>query len=189
MRAKERPHRDPSLKLMPSGVLVSLANPLLVHINPFDIAHCLARIARFNGACDGHVSVAQHCVHVSNLVPAPLAAWGLLHDAHEAYIGDQSSPLKALLGDAYRRVDTAWKATISARFGVQIVNVRYWDIVSMLSERRDNGPHGISDAEFCGSEPGAPIAFTLDPRQVLPLATEEAEERWLARFCELGIAA
>jgi uncharacterized protein len=182
-------HRDPSLKLMPSGVLVSLANPLLVHVNPFDIAHCLARIARFNGACEGHVSVAQHCVHVSNLVPAPLAAWGLLHDAHEAYIGDQISPLKAILGDVYRRVVSAWKAVISDRFGVAIANVHYWDIVSMLSERRDNGPHGISDAEFCGLEPGSPMPFMLDPSPVLPMTAEEAEERWLARFCELGIVA
>ena len=67
-----------------------------------DIAHALANLCRWTGHCRIFYSVAEHSIHVSHLVPAQDALWGLLHDAAEAYVGDVSSPLKAVLGTAYR---------------------------------------------------------------------------------------
>jgi hypothetical protein len=59
-----------------------------------DIAHHLAHICRYTGACDQHYSVAQHSIHVSKLVLPANAMWGLLHDAPEAYVNDLARPYK-----------------------------------------------------------------------------------------------
>jgi hypothetical protein len=64
-----------------------------------DIAHHLAAMARFNGATEMPYSVAQHAVVVARILaikraPAWLQMLGLLHDAHEAYLGDITSPMR-----------------------------------------------------------------------------------------------
>lgn len=60
-----------------------------------EIAHCLARICRFNGHM-GWESVARHSLNVAARVAhmSPAVQLGaLLHDAHEAYVGDVAGPL------------------------------------------------------------------------------------------------
>ena len=65
-------------------------------IDPVDISHALARIARFNGhTAGGLYSVAQHSLHVAAISQD---RWGLFHDAAEAYIGDMIRPLRPQLG-------------------------------------------------------------------------------------------
>ncbi len=65
-----------------------------------DVPDALARLARFTGhIAAGPYSVAQHSVHCCDAVwhetgDPVAAAYALLHDAHEAYIGDWSTPLK-----------------------------------------------------------------------------------------------
>ena len=70
-------------------------DPREEEIDILDIAHHLAHICRYTGACDQHYSVAQHSVHVSKLVLPQYALWGLLHDASEAYTNDMSRPVKS----------------------------------------------------------------------------------------------
>lgn len=60
------------------------------------IATCLAAIPRFLGAA-GHYSVAQHCVRLAETMKPEIQLYGLLHDAHEAYIGDLTRPFRAAL--------------------------------------------------------------------------------------------
>jgi hypothetical protein len=61
-----------------------------------DIAHSLSQICRFTGHCGRFYSVAEHCWEMSDLIesddPAVKLA-ALMHDAHEAYLGDISSPM------------------------------------------------------------------------------------------------
>ncbi len=59
-----------------------------------DIAHSLSNICRYNGHVRQNYTVAQHCVHVAELLPEELAGWGLMHDAAESFLGDCTKPLK-----------------------------------------------------------------------------------------------
>lgn len=77
-----------------SGQKVSLLDPTeeAIHIN--DIAHALSRICRYSGHTPEFYSVAEHSIVGSFFIPEPYKLSFLLHDAHEAYIGDMVSPLK-----------------------------------------------------------------------------------------------
>ena len=90
-----------------SGRMVNVCNVKHEDIHLGDIAQSLSRLARFNGHTMEFYSVAQHSVIVRLLVEREAkrlppdvalkyARWGLLHDAHEAYIGDIASPLRPL---------------------------------------------------------------------------------------------
>jgi hypothetical protein len=84
-----------------SGEMIPLASPEPHHIRLPEIALALSRIPRFNGHTLQPWSVAQHSLLVLHLMPDTatpterLAA--LLHDAHEAYIGDITSPVAAAI--------------------------------------------------------------------------------------------
>lgn len=88
-----------------------------IHI--VDIAHSLSMQCRFNGHTSEFYSVAEHCCHVHDLLPAPLKRAGLLHDASEAYLCDLPRPLKKSpgFGTLYQAVERELEATIAARFG------------------------------------------------------------------------
>lgn len=173
-----------------SGRKVPLLNPRPEDIDLGDIAHALARINRFGGHTDVPLSVAQHSVLVSRLAArdgAIAAKWGLLHDACEAYLGDMSSPLKGL-DLFYQALEARWQGAILARFdlalsGFASVAVRYRDLEALIAERRDNGPHGYTDAEFCGVED---IGWVTDWR-IEPWGYERAEREFLRRAEELRI--
>ena len=83
-----------------SGIKFNLFNPAAEDVNIEDISHALSNICRFNGHSSRFFSVAQHCLIVSHLLmqeTTRLMLLGLLHDAHEAYIGDMPTPVKRLL--------------------------------------------------------------------------------------------
>jgi 5'-deoxynucleotidase YfbR-like HD superfamily hydrolase len=84
-----------------SGMLVPLNQPTAEHIRLGDIAHALARIPRFNGHTIEPWSVADHSRLVARLLPddvgPTLRLAALLHDGHEAYLGDITSPVAEAL--------------------------------------------------------------------------------------------
>lgn len=86
-----------------------------------DVAHALARLVRYGGHCAGFLSVARHSIWVSQRLQnsgAELALWGLLHDAAEAYVGDQISPLKhhSDFGKAFRAAESLVERCVAERF-------------------------------------------------------------------------
>lgn len=81
-----------------SGRAFDFVEPSAEMVHWPDVAEHLAKTARFAGATAGvFYSVAQHSVHVARLVAPEWAPWALLHDGHEAYLGDDTTPKKAAL--------------------------------------------------------------------------------------------
>src|SRR5579875_1792453 len=112
---------------MLSGRRLDLLDPSPLDVEIEDIAHGLARVARWNGQTKGpHIySVAQHCLLVEAIARArvPRLDRGrrlavLLHDAPEYVIVDMISPFKAVIGDAYKAVERRLLVAIHRRFGL-----------------------------------------------------------------------
>lgn len=93
-------------------------DPADIHIE--DIAHSLACQNRFTGHLKFPVSVAEHSLRVSWLVPEGLKLEALLHDASEAYLADIARPLKKApdFGETYMRYEAKLEAAIAVRFGL-----------------------------------------------------------------------
>jgi uncharacterized protein len=101
-----------------TGRVVDLVAPDPRSINLIDIALALSRIPRFGGHTSREWTVADHSLLVCDLVgtdaPVEVRLAALLHDAHEAYIGDIVSPVAAMLmggrsalAERKRRIDDA----------------------------------------------------------------------------------
>lgn len=112
---------------MLSGRRLDLIDPSPMDIEVEDIAHGLARVARWNGQTRGDhaFSVAQHsvivealCVHLDARLDLKARLTALLHDAPEYVIGDMISPFKAVLGGDYKDVEARLSHAIHARFGL-----------------------------------------------------------------------
>ena len=125
---------------MLSGRRLDLLDPSPLDIEIADIAHGLARVARWNGQTSGaHIfSVAQHTLLVEAVmreqaprVDARLRLAALLHDAPEYVIGDMISPFKAVIGGDYKVVEKRLLAAIHIRFGLppilaETITQRLW---------------------------------------------------------------
>lgn len=127
-----------------TGRVFTPYNPRLEDIILEDIAHALSLQCRFNGHCSCFYSIAQHSVLVSKLCAPDHVAWGLLHDASEAYLGDMLAPIKHLsggrLGEEYRTVEARVREAICKRFGLSIVApevVKCADRIILSTEKRD----------------------------------------------------
>ena len=112
---------------MLSGRRLNLLDPSPLDVEIEDIAHGLARVARWNGQTKGEhpFSVAQHSLAVEQLAGLLNPAWpphwrlaALLHDAPEYVIGDLISPFKAALGLDYKAFEIRLLSTIHQRFGL-----------------------------------------------------------------------
>jgi 5'-deoxynucleotidase YfbR-like HD superfamily hydrolase len=112
---------------MLSGRRLDLLDPSPLDIEIEDIAHGLARVARWNGQTSGRsaFSVAQHSLLVEEIAAFAdrkletrwrLAA--LLHDAPEYVVGDLISPFKAAVGLDYKELEHKLLAAIHIRFGL-----------------------------------------------------------------------
>lgn len=106
----------------PSGMYVDLAKPYDSMINVEDVATLLSRIPRWGGCSDHNYTVAEHSVHVLRLahdvytgIRGREALGFLLHDAHEAYLGDVVRPLKEILPD-YQALEARWAGAVRKRF-------------------------------------------------------------------------
>jgi 5'-deoxynucleotidase YfbR-like HD superfamily hydrolase len=182
---------------MLSGRRLDLLDPSPLDIEIEDIAHGLARVARWNGQTEGaHIfSVAQHTLLVDTVARARWRSLDrnarlavLLHDAPEYVIGDMISPFKAVIGGAYKLVEARLLAAIHLRFGLP---PKHSDETLRIIKTADRGAAfleatrlaGFSAAEarrFFGSPPQLSPAIERD--YLTPWPADTAEQRYLERF-------
>ena len=185
---------------MLSGRRLDLLDPSPLDVELEDIAHGLARVARWNGQTEGaHIfSVAQHSLLVEALARAKvprLDAKGrlatLLHDAPEFVIGDMISPFKVVIGDRYKAVERRLLAAIHLRFGLP---VKLTDELQALIKAADRSAAYLEATHFAGFATaearkffGAPPKFSaaIEREYLTPWPAGTAEARFKERFEKL----
>jgi hypothetical protein len=181
---------------MLSGRRLDLLDPSALDVEIEDIAHGLARVARWNGQTSGqHIfSVAQHTLLVDAIARrrASLDARArlaiLLHDAPEYVIGDMITPFKSVLGDAYKAIERRLLAAIHLRFGLPAALppeltklVKSADrAAAYLEATRLAGFGEVEAKRFFGTPPEVPPKLERD--YLTPWSAEDAETRYLQSF-------
>jgi len=184
---------------MLSGRRLDLLDPSPLDVEIEDIAHGLARVARWNGQTKGaHAfSVAQHCVLVERLtgelkprLTRDMRLMALLHDAPEYVIGDLISPFKAAVGLDYKDFEHRLMSAIHLRFGLpakapaeMIALFKQADIASAYYEATQLAGFTAEEAKRIF---GAPSKLLRTPRLV-PLSAADAQAQFLERFKRLTV--
>jgi uncharacterized protein len=181
---------------MLSGRRLDLLDPSPLDVEIEDIAHGLARVARWNGQTVGpHIfSVAQHSLLVEKICAEFEPSIGraerlfmLLHDAPEYVIGDMISPFKAVIGDAYKSVEQRILGAILLRFSLPAAPS---PAVLKLAKQADRAAaffEAVALAGFTRREAerifGRPaISPQAFKDELAPAAVETTKARFLARF-------
>ncbi len=197
MSANSTPPR--AWQRMLSGRRLDLLDPSPVDVEIEDIAHGLARVARWNGQTKGAIpfNVAQHSLIVETfcgeLKPGWPVKWrlaALLHDAPEFVIGDMISPFKAQLGGQYKIIENRLMQAIHLRFGIP---AHLPETVERLIKRADQACAYFEAVQLAGFEPQEARKFFGEPKGVTPvtltaMTTLEAQDAYLKRFAELSEA-
>ncbi len=188
---------------MLSGRRLDLLAPDPADIDIRDIAHGLARVARWNGQTTGaHAfSVAQHALVVEEIADALNPRWSnaerlaaLLHDSAEYVIGDLISPFKTAIGLDYKSFENRLMAAIHRAFGLPDVlagpvvhAIKAADRVAAYFEA--TGLAGFAEAEaqeLFGAPTGLPTPLTTRLDALEPLPPDVANRDFLARFHALS---
>jgi hypothetical protein len=191
---------------MLSGRRLDLLDPQPADIAIEDIAHGLARVARWNGQTLGShaFSVAQHSLLVLDIAmalapettrEARLAT--LLHDAPEYVVGDLISPFKAAIGYDYKAFEQRLLSAIHARFGLPAVmppalqaRIKHADRIAAYFEATRLAGFSEEEGEiYFGRPPALPDALRAEIMHIAGWPAPEAEARFRERFAELVEAA
>ena len=183
---------------MLSGRRLDLLDPSPFDVEIEDIAHGLARVARWNGQTlgDHPYSVAEHSLLVEQIVGLmkPKATVqermvALLHDAPEYVIGDMISPFKNAIGLDYKAFEAKLEAAIHLRFGLP---AHPTETLKKLVKRADRACAWFEATQLAGfSEDEAKRHF---PRpkftgaaqiRLTPQPTGVVQNAFLARFRKL----
>ena len=185
---------------MLSGRRLDLLDPSPLDLEIEDIAHGLARVARWNGQTAGdHIfSVAQHTLLTEEVarrrlgaVDRRLALALLLHDAPEYVIGDMISPFKVVMGGAYKAVEHRLLNAIHLRFGLPpdlpadiVAIIKTADRGAAFLEATTLAGFDAAEARrFFGPRPTLPAAVERD--YLTPWPAETAKRRFLQRFADV----
>lgn len=168
----------PSIMLA-SGNWFDLLDPWNSVFSIADIAHALANICRYSGQCSSFYSVAEHSLHVSNVVEE-FQLEALLHDATEAFLGDITRPLKQLLPQ-YKEIEASVEDAIFARFGLDKNSravVKAADLRVLAAEQSQVMPAGTDYWTAISGVEKANIRVDF-------LSPAVARDRFLAKYAEL----
>lgn len=186
---------------MLSGRRLDLLEPSPLDIEIEDIAHGLARVARWNGQTSGpHAfSVAQHSLAVLTIfdhfwpdIPPAQRLTVLLHDAPEYVIGDMISPFKAIVGGGYKDVEARLQSAIHLRFGLPAITpaglkdkIKRADMVAAFYEAILLA--GFEEAEAVQFF-GRPRGITPDVANFEPQLTNDAQSDFFKAFTRIEAA-
>ena len=189
---------------MLSGRRLDLLDPSPLDIEIEDIAHGLARVARWNGQTIGHhaLSVAQHSVIVEQIAStlnqdrgwrAQDCLAALLHDAAEYVVGDLISPFKAALGLDYKAFELNLMQAIQLRFGLpgqldkEIEDkIKQADRIAAYYEATVLAGFETDEArQFFGNPAAVPAELAAHLAQLRPTSTDAAQQSFLSRFRQL----
>jgi len=177
---------------MLSGRRLDLLEPSPLDVELNDIAHGLARVARWNGQTIGDYpfSVAQHSVLVLEILKATLARtspteqlFALLHDAPEYVMGDIISPFKAAMGGNYKEIEDRVLSAIHLHFSLSAIRPAR---ISRLIKKSDRQAAYFEAVHLAGFEDeearrlfGEPSVSGFEvknfERLIRPLPTSEAQ--------------
>ena len=187
---------------MLSGRRLDLLDPSPDDIEIGDIAHGLARVARWNGqTTGGHAfSVAQHCLVVEAIVaaaapdqPRTLRLAALLHDAPEYVIGDLISPFKSAIGIDYKGFEYRLLSAIHRRFGLpdalgaaEIASIKMADHIAAYFEATQlAGFDRVEAALYFGAPPPLHAGVMAELEHLVAWPTARAQQEFIKRFQEL----
>ena len=201
MSADIKPLARPWQRML-SGRRLDLVDPSPLDVEIEDIAHGLARVARWNGQTSGaHAfSVAQHTLLVEAIAERKFPEIGaagrlavLLHDAPEYVIGDMISPFKALLGGEYKTVEARLLSAIHRRFALPATlpskltaSIKAADRISAYYEATRLAGFGEREAVRYFGRPSGIDPTGLD---LAPWPAAQAERKFLKRFAVVAAAA
>ena len=188
---------------MLSGRRLDILDPSPVDVELSDIAHGLARVARWNGQTQGDYpfSVAQHSVLVLEIFAAQVPdasskarLYALLHDAPEYVMGDIISPFKAAMGGNYKEVENRLLGAVHIRFSLPPAppaalrrQIKRADRHAAYYEAVELAGFSAPEARQFFGEPDV-AAFDLDRFDLLirPWPTREAHDRFVEAFAALS---
>ena len=178
---------------MLSGRRLDLLDPSPFDIEIEDIAHGLARVARWNGQTIGEhaFSVAQHSLVVEEIAahirPGLEPKWrlaALLHDASEYVIGDMISPFKSALGAGYKDFEARLEAAIHVRFQLPPKTPQ---TIKSLIKKADKACAFFEATQLAGFTEKESLGFFGSPPEGYSLTIEPqpapvAQARYLERY-------
>lgn len=187
---------------MLSGRRLDLLDPSPSDIEIEDIAHGLARLARWNGQTNGpHAfSVAQHVIVVEEIASALNPDWpaswrlaALLHDAPEYVIGDLISPFKTAIGLDYKAFELKLLDAIHTRFDIPVPlpenvahEIKRADRIAAFYEATGLAGFALEEAHrfFGRPEPLAkPVLIELE--RLVAWSTDVAQRSFLEKYNKL----
>ncbi len=190
---------------MLSGRRLDLLDPSPLDVELSDIAHGLARVARWNGQTRGDYafSVAQHSVLVLEIASAMEPdlddagrLYALLHDAPEYVMGDIISPFKAAMGGNYKDVEARLLGAIHVRFGLAAIAPATTRKLIKRADKEAAFFEAVNLAGFAADEArkyfGEPALAGFDlpgfERLIRPWPTQQAHDQFIDVFESLTAA-
>jgi len=196
-RAKQSVKAPRVWQRMLSGRRLDLADPSPMDVEIEDIAHGLARVARWNGQTRGEhaFSVAEHSVLVEDIccklqpdLTPQHRLTALLHDSPEYVIGDMISPFKALLGESYKTIEARLQEAIHIRFGLRPVTpqrlkrlIKRADLICAWAEAIQLAGFSEEEANRLFGKPPEGTKLKLSPKSV-----PDAQAAFMKRYAQIN---